>query len=294
MVREQICRIDITANPAPQPATKSMSTITGKTALITGGASGIGLGLARELLAQGAARVVLWDISREGLAREASALEAAGHVVTTFAVDVTDTAAMAQGVARLDEAGIKIDILVNNAGIIVGKDFAEHSEVEIARTMAINAEAPMQLTRLILPGMLERGSGHIVNIASAAGLVSNPKMSVYVGSKFALTGWSDSLRLEMQRGKTGIKVLTVAPFYINTGMFSGVQSPIIPILEPEDAVRRIVRGIRRDRIHARMPWIVGWVPLLKGVLPTRVFDWVAGDVFGMHRSMEHFKGRSQD
>ena len=271
-----------------------MSIIAGKTALITGGASGIGLGLAKELLAEGAARVVLWDISEEGLAREAAALTAAGHAVTTDTVDVTVTSAMAAGVARLDKAGLRIDILINNAGIIVGKDFAEHSESEIARTMAINAEAPMQLTRLILPGMLERGSGHVVNIASAAGLVSNPKMSVYVASKVALTGWSDSLRLEMQRGKTGVRVLTVAPFYINTGMFSGVQSPIIPILEPEDAVRRIVRGIRRDKIHARMPWIVGWVPLLKGLLPTRLFDWVAGDLFGMHRSMEHFKGRNQD
>ncbi|MFT4605652.1 MAG: all-trans-retinol dehydrogenase (NAD+) [Rhodothermales bacterium] len=271
-----------------------MSTIAGKTALITGGASGIGLGLAKELLAEGAARVVLWDINADSLARQGTALKAAGHAVTTDAVDVTDNAAMAEAVVRLGQAAIAVDILVNNAGIVVGKRFAAHSESEIARTMAINAEAPMQLTRLILPGMMKRGSGHVVNIASAAGLVSNPKMSVYVGSKFALTGWSDSLRLEMRRGKTGVKVLTVAPFYINTGMFSGVQSPFIPILEPDDAVRRIVRSIRRDRIHARMPWIVGWVPLLKGVLPTRVFDWVAGDLFGMHRSMDHFTGRKED
>ncbi|MFT5143694.1 MAG: all-trans-retinol dehydrogenase (NAD+) [Rhodothermales bacterium] len=268
-----------------------MSKLPGKTVLITGGASGIGLGLAERLVDDGAQRVILWDIDQDAVDREAARLTADGHEVIAMKVDVTDTAAMEVAALDLDSQHIQVDILVNNAGIIVGKAFVDHTAADISRTMAINAEAPMQLTRLLLPGMLKRGSGHIVNIASAAGLVSNPNMSVYCASKFSLTGWSNALRLEMGRSKSGVKVTTVAPFYINTGMFDGVKSPIIPILEPDDAVRRIARAIRKNKIHLRMPWIVKLVPLLRGVLPTRVFDKVAGDWFGMHRSMDEFRGR---
>lgn len=270
-----------------------MSSIAGKTVLITGGASGIGLGMAKAMLARGASRAVLWDINADALKQASEELTAAGGHVTADLVDVTSSVAREAAAQRLVEAGKVVDILVNNAGIIVGKDFADHSAADISRTMAINAEAPMQLTRLFLPAMLARGRGHIVNIASAAGLVANPKMSAYVASKFALTGWSNSLRLEMKRGKTGVRVLTVAPFYISTGMFTGVQSPILPILKPDDAVRRIVRAIEHNRINLRMPWLIGWVPFLQGILPTRVFDWLAGDVFGMHRSMDQFKGRNE-
>lgn len=94
----------------------------------------------------------------------------------------------------------------------------------------------MHIALELLPEMILRGSGHIVNIASAAGFVSNPKMSVYVASKFAVVGWSDSLRLEMERNKTGVHVSTVTPYYIDTGMFAGVKT-LIPILKPEYAAK---------------------------------------------------------
>jgi len=149
----------------------------------------------------------------------------------------------------------------------------------------------MHLCKLFLPGMVQQKNGHIVNIASAAGMVSNPKMSVYAASKWAVIGWSDSLRLEMEALGTGVKVSTVTPYYINTGMFAGVHSSIIPILEPEVAAKRIIRGIEKNRIFIRMPGIVYVLQLVKGILPARWFDVVVGRWMGVYDTMKEFKGR---
>jgi len=144
---------------------------------------------------------------------------------------------------------------------------------------------------MILPGMIERRSGHVVNIASAAGLVSNPGMSVYCASKWAMVGWSDSVRLELEAANTGVRVTTVLPYYIDTGMFEGVRSPFIPLLRPEYAVVRIVRAIQKNKIFLRMPRLMNLVPFLKGVMPTRWFDALGGRWLGVYRSMETFRGR---
>lgn len=267
-----------------------MSEIAGGTALVTGGASGIGYLMGRELLAAGAARLVVWDIDDDAMERAAVELGGRGQV-DTFRVDVTDLGRVRGALAEMRQRGIAVDVLINNAGIVVGRAFAAHTQEDIERTMAINALAPMRLAREVLPEMLERGRGHIVNIASAAGLVSNPGMSVYCASKFALVGWSDSLRIEMERARTGVRVTTVMPYYIDTGMFAGVRSPLIPILQPEYAARKIVRAIRTDRVVLRMPRIVNLLPLVRGLLPMRVFDRVVGDGFGIYRSMKDFRGR---
>ncbi|MDZ7772963.1 MAG: SDR family NAD(P)-dependent oxidoreductase [Balneolaceae bacterium] len=92
--------------------------------------------------------------------------------------------------------------------------------------------------------------------SSAAGLLANPGMASDCAGKWALTGWSDSLRLEMERDETGVNVLTVSPYYIDTGMFEGVRSPILPILEPQKTASRIVRAIDKGTDRLRMPWIV--------------------------------------
>jgi short-subunit dehydrogenase len=131
-----------------------------------------------------------------------------------------------------------------------------------------------------------------VNIASAAGLVSNPKMSVYVASKFSVVGWSDSLLLEMRNASTNVQITTVTPFYISTGMFDGVKSKIVPIVKPEVAVQKIIRGLERNSRFVRMPGIIYWVPLFKGILPAFLFDTIVGKWFGMYQSMDEFKGRN--
>ncbi|MOA38335.1 putative oxidoreductase SadH [compost metagenome] len=138
--------------------------------------------------------------------------------------------------------------------------------------------------------MLTRNSGHICNIASSAGLISNPKMSVYAASKWSLIGWSDSLRLEMKQLKKNIGVTTVTPYYINTGMFDGVRS-VIPLLKPEKAANKIIKAIENNRIFLSMPWSVRFVRFFQGLLPIWFFDWFVGKVMGIYSTMEHFKGR---
>lgn len=269
-----------------------MSTIVGSTALVTGGASGIGYRIAKRLLEEGAAHLVVWDIDQPALDRTVDGLAGPGHDVDAFRVDVTDLAQVRHALAEMQTRGVVVDLLINNAGIIVGKQFADHSHEEIERTMAINALAPMRLAREVLTGMLERQRGHVVNIASAAGLVSNPGMSVYCGSKWAMIGWSDSLRLELERSDSGVRVTTVAPYYIDTGMFAGVSSPVIPLLNADRVAHAIVAGIRKDRIFLHLPrWFI-LLPLMRAVLPARWFDRIAGEWLGVYHAMSTFRGKT--
>lgn len=269
-----------------------MSNVAGSTVLITGGASGIGYLTGKLLLEQGARHLVIWDIQEEAMNQVIGELTSLGHRVDGFQVDVTDLAQVQGALREMRARGIGVNVLINNAGIIVGKTFAGHSHDEIERTMAINALAPMQLAREVLPGMLERGGGHIVNIASAAGMVSNPGMSVYCASKWAVIGWSDSLRIEMERSASGVRVTTVMPYFIDTGMFAGVHSPLIPILKPDYVAREIVSAIRKDRIFLRLPKWLSLLPLLRGLIPARWFDTIGGEWLGVYKTMSTFRGRA--
>jgi short-subunit dehydrogenase len=216
----------------------------------------------------------------------------AGYRVQIYKLDVMNTEEVIHTAQKVKQDVGKIDILINNAGIIVGKIFMDHTHEDIDKTMGINSSALMHITKEFLGEMVQSRLGHIVNIASAAGMVSNPKMSVYVASKFSVVGWSESLRLEMEEARTQVKITTVTPFYISTGMFDGVKSNIIPIVKPHVAVRKIIYGIEHDRLYVRMPGIVYWVYFFKGLLPVRWFDTIVGKWFGMHKSMNEFKGRS--
>lgn len=110
-------------------------------------------------------------------------------------------------------------------------------------------------------------------------MLSNPKMSVYAASKWAATGWSDSVRIELEEMKSNVHVTIVTPYYINTGMFDGVKSRIIPILKPEYVCRRIIRAIERN------------TGFWQAFLPTCVFDFFFGQVVGLYHAMDHFTGR---
>ena len=264
-----------------------MADFHGKTVLITGGASGIGRRMARLALTKGA-RVIIWDINRESIDGTAAEFSPLG-TIRGYPVDVSDLEQIMASAEQVKADGEEVDILINNAGIVVGKFFHDHSSEEISRTMAINAEAPMHIARTFLEGMMRRNSGHICNIASSAGLISNPKMAVYAASKWSVIGWSDSLRLEMVQLKKKIGVTTVTPYYINTGMFDGVRS-LVPILNPDKVALRIIRAIERGTPLLSMPWSVRFVRFFQGLLPLRVFDWFVGRVLGIYKTMEHFKG----
>jgi NAD(P)-dependent dehydrogenase (short-subunit alcohol dehydrogenase family) len=289
--------------------------------LITGAASGMGRLYAERAVSEGARAVILWDKDEPALAelvgelradvmrqRDESAWgapgrspsSAAGAPATTvhpYVLDLGELGAIAQTAqsVRRDLGGV--DVLINNAGIVRGKYFWEHDNGEDTRsTMQVNALAPMYITREFLPGMIQSArEARVVNIASAAGTVANPRMSVYAASKWAVIGWSDSLRLELvQQGFEHVRVTTVVPSYISTGMFEGARGPLLtPILTPEFVVNRVWRSMLAGRPFLMLPWSVGLAKTLRGVLPTRAWDAIADRVFGVYSSMEHFTGRQR-
>ncbi|HPF51769.1 MAG TPA: SDR family oxidoreductase [Draconibacterium sp.] len=262
-----------------------------KTALITGGASGIGKLMGRLFLERGA-RLVIWDIDQNKIENTLAEFKSLG-TVHSYRVDVSSTVEINKAAQQVKKEVGTIDILINNAGIVVGKYFSEHSGTDILKTMEINALAPMYVTNEFLPAMLEQNSGHICNIASAAGTISNPKMSVYAASKWSVVGWSDSLRVEMKQQKKNVGVTTIMPYYINTGMFDGVHSKL-PILKPERAAKTILRAIEKNKKLITIPGYMYRVTRLgQAIMPLGVFDWFAGDFLGIYKTMEHFTGHKK-
>jgi len=163
------------------------------------------------------------DHDRAGLEALAEQLDLWGYPVATYQqCDLSDREEIA-ATARLvlAEQG-DVDILINNAGIVSGKPLLELTDEAIERTFDINTLALFRTTRCFLPGMIRKGSGHIVTVASAGGLIGVPKMTDYSASKFAAIGFDESLRFELKRlGHRGIRTTVVCPYYINTGMTQG-------------------------------------------------------------------------
>ncbi len=249
--------------------------------------------LALEAAKKRAHHIVILDIDEQAGLNVCHEVKEVGTSCSFIKVDLASQSSIAQAVEKIYALVPSIDIVINNAGIVIGKLFQDHLDAEIERTISINLHAPMYLTHKLLPGMLNNHAGHIVNVASAAGMAAHPKLSVYAASKWGMIGWSESLRLELEQGNTGIKVTTVTPYYINTGMFKGVKSPIIPLLKPEVVAKKIIKAIEKNKIFSRMPGIVYAMPFFKGILPQRWFDAVVGKVFGVYGAMDFFEGREQ-
>ncbi len=269
-----------------------MTSFSGKTVLITGAASGIGFIMGRIALEKGAKHLVMWDINSESLSASADELTSKGFSISTNLVDVRNK----EQVSKVSEEVIKeqgsIDILFNNAGIVVGKSFEDHSYEDIENTLAVNSLGLMYVARAFLPAMIEKGFGRIINIASAAGLTPNPGMTVYAASKWAAVGWSDSLRIELEQNHENIKVLTVMPSYINTGMFDGVKAPLlIPLLDPEKISAKILNSVEKEKVILREPFMIKLSPFVRGILPARIYDFVAGKILKVYSSMNTFTGR---
>jgi all-trans-retinol dehydrogenase (NAD+) len=266
-----------------------MTQLKNKTILITGGASGIGKIMSRLSLERNA-KVIIWDVNKFNIQKTISEFDNLGKI-TSYIVDVSNLAQIQEATKKVQEKHGNIDILINNAGIVVGKYFHEHTAEEIEKTMMINANAPMHVTTNFLSEMIGRNTGHICNISSSASLLSNPKMSVYAASKWSVFSWSDSLRIEMKQLKKDIKVTTILPYYINTGMFDGVKSRI-PILDAEKTALTIIKAIEKNKKIITIPWwIYRFTRFGQTVMSVNFFDWFAGKVMGIYKTMDDFKGR---
>lgn len=269
-----------------------MSQLEGKKVLITGGASGIGLLMGEMLLSKGVSKLVIWDINQQLMDKAVQKFQQQGYHTEAMVTDVSNRESVELSAQKCLEQNFVPDILILNAGIVSGRYFHDHATGEIEKTIGVNVLGCMLTAAVFLPDMIKRGSGHLVSIASAAGMLSNPKMAVYAASKWAVLGWSESVRLEMEQLKTGIRVTTVTPSYIDTGMFDGVRSnALIPRLKPEKAASKIVRGIEKNKIFVRMPAMVYAIPFVKGILPARWFDTIVGKGLGVYKTMSTFTGR---
>jgi all-trans-retinol dehydrogenase (NAD+) len=270
-----------------------MKTVQDKTVVITGGASGIGRLMALEFAGRGA-RVVVWDLGGEALKNLEAEARQKGFVIRTMICDVSDRDDVyRQAKVLLGEMG-PVYILINNAGVVSGSSVLEISDEKIIKSMKVNALAPFWTCKAFLPGMMEQNSGHIVNIASAAGIIGVMGLADYSASKFAVFGFDESLRMELRRLKSAVRTTVVCPFFIDTGMFQGVQTrfPLfLPILKSEYAARRIVSAVLKNRRRLLMPPFIHAVFWLR-LLPTAVLD-VMADFFGINHSMDHFTGRTE-
>lgn len=270
--------------------------ISGATVLITGAGRGMGELYARKAAAAGAQHLALWDVDLPRVTALASELSSERLHARAYGIDVADSDAVAHGVRQVHIDCGQVDVLINNAGIVRGGPFWENqTDADITLTMNINALGPMWLTREVLPSMMHDPSRpkRILNIASAAGTIANPNMSVYAASKWALIGWAESLRLELTAPEhSHIGVTTFCPSFISTGMFDGARGPLLtPIMTPETAVQAAWEGMIAKRALVTKPWTVKLAMAFRGVLPTRAWDWVAGRIFRVYTSMDRFTGR---
>lgn len=273
-------------------------TVAGTRILITGAAMGMGRLYAERAVAEGAETVILWDINKEALSETTKALRVHAdnsQEIVPMLVDIGQRTAIEKAAADVIKNHGGVDIIINNAGVVRGTYFWEHeNERDTEFIMKINALAPMFITHEFLKGMIDgKRPSRVVNIASAAGTLSNPKMSVYASSKWALIGWSDSVRLELkQQGYDNVKVTTVCPSYISTGMFEGVKGPLMtPIMQPDYVVNRVWHSMRAGKPMLMLPWTVHLSKVLKGILPQSWFDAIAGNIFGVYNTMDKFTGR---
>jgi all-trans-retinol dehydrogenase (NAD+) len=259
--------------------------------LITGAASGIGRLLALGASARGA-RTSLLDLDEPGLLSVQAEIARAGGHAAVFAVDLCDRPGFQATAARVLATRGPVDILINNAGIVTGKALLECSDAAIERTFQVNTLALFWGVRALLPAMIARGRGHVVTVASAAGLGGTSRLTDYCASKFAAVGFDESLRLELKRLGHPIRTTVVCPWYIDTGMFRGVRTRfplLLPILKPDYVAVRILRAIEANRRRLVLPRFVMAV-LLARILPLTLFDAVMR-FFGVDRSMDEFSGR---
>jgi short-subunit dehydrogenase len=233
--------------------------IRGKNALVTGAASGIGRGIALALAREGV-NLFLWDVNETGLATVFQEIQSFGVQVATARVDLTQPNEITAAVGLLLERFEAIDILVNNAGVAFYGPTHSMTADQWDWLMGTNLLAPIQITRELLPTLLDRPEAHIVNVCSISGLVAGGRFAAYHTSKFGLIGFTESLRAEY--GRRGLGVTALCPGPVLTNLYrqcaTGKEGKVAP--EPprwlcttvDKVANSAIKSIRRNH---RMPII---------------------------------------
>merc|ERR1719167_1170349 len=268
--------------------------IAGQIVLITGGGSGIGRLMCLKFAKLGA-HVVTWDINSKGNEETVELVRQQGLKATGFTVDMSNKQEIYEA-AKLTKAEVgTVSILVNNAGIVSGTALLDTPDARIVKTFEVNALAHFWTIKAFLPDMLDQQCGHIVNLASVAGQAGTNKLVDYCASKFACVGLDEALRVEtlVQGNSDFIKTTVVCPAYINTGMFDGVQSKIIQILDPQFVADQVVDATLSNKAILMLPWWTSYLIMLKHLVPSPAMMKLS-TAFGSNCSMDQFTGRDSD
>ncbi|KAM9166067.1 epidermal retinol dehydrogenase 2-like [Pangshura tecta] len=268
--------------------------VAGEIVLITGAGSGIGRRLALKFARLGVT-LVLWDINQEGnketskLARENGAVR-----VHAYLCDCSKRQEIYRVADQVKKEVGDVSILINNAGIVTGKKFMDSPDSLVEKTMEVNIMAHFWTYKAFLPAMIASNHGHLVSIASSAGLIGVSGLADYCASKFAAVGFAETVGLEMlAQGKTGIKTTIVCPYFINTGMFDGCKTKwprLLPILDLDYAAEKIVSAIQREQVLLLMPRSMHLLQVMKSILPVKMGT-LFGDYVGAFQLMDNFRGR---
>jgi NADP-dependent 3-hydroxy acid dehydrogenase YdfG len=246
--------------------------VDGAVVAITGGGRGIGLATARSFAARGAT-VCIGDLDGESAV---DACESLGPGAHPFQLDVRSLDSFTAFVEGCSMAAGQIDVLVNNAGVMPAGRFLDESEATTDTILQVNVAGPIHGMRLVLPGMIERGRGHVVNVASMLGKTQLPGLATYVASKHAVVGLTAGVRGEIHG--TGVTLTTVLPGIVNTELASGIKMPGFVArvfrVEPEDIARAIVGSLEGRPREVAVPRWMGLYPAVIPFVPSVVEDFV--------------------
>lgn len=228
-----------------------MKDLEGRTALVTGASGGLGRGIAKRLGRAGV-NVVVSGRREDALAEVVQEIQALGVRAASVPADLTDLTAAQELVGRAESALGPVDLLINNAGVETASAFAAYLPEELTSMVDVNLTAPLLLTHRVVPGMLERGRGHVVFIASVAGKIGPAYNEPYAATKAGLIGLTQSLRAEYLKAPVGFSV--VCPGFIaGDGMYqrmadAGMRSNrLMGETTLERVAERTLDAIRRDR-----------------------------------------------
>ena len=270
-----------------QPRKKILNT---DVILITGGGMGLGKATAEQFIHYGAKKIVLWDINTQALNETKRELETLGARVWTYEVDVTNRAKVYSTADKVKSEVGHVTYLVNNAGIVSGNLLIDLKDESIEKTFAVNAVSHFWTLKAFLPQMLRSNHGHVVTIASLAGHAGMPYLTDYCSSKFAAVGTHEALRSELlYQNVTGVKTTCICPYFINTGMFTGVSSFF---LETNDVARSIVLATLTNTDTLMTPSFIKGLILLSKVFSTELNIIVSKAVVDVG-AMSTFVGRNK-
>jgi short-subunit dehydrogenase len=243
-----------------------------------------------ERFARDGANLVIWDINDDEMKRAAEDIGRSKVKVLTQKVDVSKNDAVYEAAEKATKEMGDVDILVNNAGIVFAGPFLETDDARLSAVIDVDLKAHMWTMKAFLPRMIERNSGHVVNVSSASGYIGVPRMPSYVAAKWGAIGLTESVRLELKTmGVDGVKFTLVCPSYVDTGMFEGAKPPLMTkMLKPKDIVDIAYEAFKQDKYIVNEPWLVKLTPALKGILPYQAFDLVSG-ILGVTKSMHKWR-----